>query len=73
MRVSVSGSKVWEVDYRLDGKDCSYTLGRFPDLSIADARQLRNAAAKLVASGIHPKAYETSRVGFETALGNAVP
>ncbi|MGF6261082.1 integrase [Paraburkholderia youngii] len=58
LRVSVSGSKVWKFDYRLDGKDCSYTLGRFPDLSIADARQLRNAAAKLVASGIHPKAYE---------------
>ncbi|MEX3854585.1 Arm DNA-binding domain-containing protein [Paraburkholderia sp. BR10923] len=56
LRVSVSGSKVWKFDYRLDGKDCSYTRGRFPDVSIADARQLRNAAAKLVASGIHPKA-----------------
>ncbi|WP_429486080.1 Arm DNA-binding domain-containing protein [Paraburkholderia youngii] len=54
--MSVSDSKVWKFDYRLDGKDCSYTLGRFPDVSIADARQLRNAAAKLVASGIHPKA-----------------
>lgn len=58
LRVSVSGSKVWKFDYRLDGKDCSYTLGRFPDLSISDARQRRNDAAKLVASGIHPKAYE---------------
>jgi integrase len=58
LRVSVSGSKVWKFDYRLDGKDCSYTLGRFPDLSINDARQRRNDAAKLVASGIHPKAYE---------------
>src|SRR5579864_470968 len=58
LRVSVSGSKVWKFDYRLDGKDCSYTLGRFPDLSINDARQRRNDAAKLVASGIHPKAHE---------------
>ncbi|WP_118183394.1 tyrosine-type recombinase/integrase [Paraburkholderia phosphatilytica] len=58
LRVSVSGSKVWKFDYRLDGKDCSYTLGRFPDVSIADARQLRNAAAKLVSSGVHPKAHE---------------
>lgn len=56
--VSVAGSKVWKFDYRLDGKDCSYTLGRFPDLSIADARQLRNAAASLVACGVHPKAHE---------------
>jgi integrase len=58
LRVSVSGSKVWKFDYRLDGKDCSYTLGQFPDLSISDARQRRNDAAKLVASGIHPKAHE---------------
>lgn len=58
LRVSVSGSKVWKFDYRLDGKDCSYTLGRFPDLSISDARQRRNDAARLVASGIHPKAHE---------------
>jgi hypothetical protein len=27
LRVSVSDSKVWKFDYRLDGKDCSYTLG----------------------------------------------
>jgi hypothetical protein len=58
LRVSVSGSKVWKFDCQLDGKDCSYALGRFPDLSIADAHELRSAATKLVASGIHPKAHE---------------
>jgi hypothetical protein len=41
LRVSVSGSKVWKYDYRLDGKDCSYTLGRFPDLSIMRANNTR--------------------------------
>ena len=55
LQVSTSRSKVWKFDYRLDGKDCSHTLGRFPVLSINDARQRRNDAAKLVASGIHPK------------------
>ncbi|WP_429457701.1 hypothetical protein [Paraburkholderia sp. JPY465] len=25
LRVSVSGSKVWKFDYRLDGKDCRYS------------------------------------------------
>ncbi|MFM0299631.1 Arm DNA-binding domain-containing protein [Paraburkholderia sediminicola] len=47
-----------EFDYRLDGKDCNYALGRFPDLSISDARQRRIDAARLVAFGIHPVAYE---------------
>ncbi|WP_425194948.1 Arm DNA-binding domain-containing protein [Paraburkholderia phenazinium] len=41
LRVSVSGSKLCKFDYRLDGKDCSYTLGRFPDLSV-EAGQLHS-------------------------------
>ena len=39
LRVSGSGSKVWKFDYRLDGKDCSYTLGRFPDLSMPECEE----------------------------------
>jgi integrase len=57
LRVSVAGSKTWKFDYRLDGKDCSYTLGQFPALSLNDARALREEAAKLVAAGVHPKAH----------------
>jgi hypothetical protein len=53
---SAVGSKRWKFDYRLDGKDCTYTLGVFPDLKINDARKRRNDAADLVAKGIHPKA-----------------
>ncbi|WP_420915898.1 hypothetical protein [Paraburkholderia monticola] len=30
LRVSVSGSKVWKFDYRLDGKDCSHTPWAIP-------------------------------------------
>ena len=28
--VSVAGSKRWKFDYRLDGKDCTFTVGTFP-------------------------------------------
>ncbi|MFP3566663.1 tyrosine-type recombinase/integrase [Paraburkholderia sp. SIMBA_030] len=56
--VSITGTKTWKFDYRLDGKACTYTLGRFPDLSLHDARELRGNAAKLVGAGIHPKAHE---------------
>ena len=69
LRVSVSDSKVWKFDHRLDGKDCSYTLGQFPDLSISDARQRRNDAARLVASGFHPKAHER-QLQLETIAHN---
>jgi integrase len=53
--VSAAGSKTWKFDYRLDGKACTYTLGRFPDVSLGDARRLRGEAAQSVAAGIHPK------------------
>jgi len=56
--VSVKGTKTWKFDYRLDGKTCTYTLGRFPDLSLHDARELRSIAAKLVRGGVHPRAHE---------------
>ncbi|MEM5341556.1 tyrosine-type recombinase/integrase [Paraburkholderia azotifigens] len=59
--VSITGTKTWRFDYRLDGKACTYTLGRFPDLSLLDARKARSIAAELVAAGIHPKAHEKQR------------
>ncbi|WP_405044795.1 MULTISPECIES: Arm DNA-binding domain-containing protein [Paraburkholderia] len=48
--VSIKGTKTWKFDYRLDGKTCAYTLGRFPGLSLHDARELRSNAARLVRS-----------------------
>ncbi|WP_233853838.1 Arm DNA-binding domain-containing protein [Paraburkholderia sp. HD33-4] len=40
--VSVTGTKTWKFDYRLDGKACTFTLGRFYDLmqSIAKRKPL---------------------------------
>jgi integrase len=52
--VSMAGSKTWKWSYRLDGKDCTYTIGRFPDVGIKDAEDARRAAEKLVDAGQHP-------------------
>ncbi|MDN7177254.1 Arm DNA-binding domain-containing protein [Caballeronia sp. SEWSISQ10-4 2] len=54
--VSAAGSKRWKFDYRLDGKDGTYTLGAFPKVTPTEACKLRNDAAELVEKGIHPKA-----------------
>lgn len=51
-------SKYWKWNYRLDDKDCTYTLGEYPDVGPHKARELRDAAKKLVAEGIHPLAYK---------------
>lgn len=60
--VSTAGSKTWKWNYRLDGKDCTYTIGKFPEIGVADARQRRADAAKLVEKGIHPAEHEAAQV-----------
>lgn len=60
--VSTAGTKSWFYAYRLDGKDCTYGIGRYPDVKLAEARERRAAAEKLVASGIHPKAHDEQQI-----------
>lgn len=36
--VTPAGSKIWRVKYRVEGREKLATLGRFPELSLADAR-----------------------------------
>jgi len=60
--VAVSGKKYWKWNYRLDGKDSTYTLGTFPDLKPAEARERRLAAEKLVAQGIHPAEHDAEKI-----------
>lgn len=52
--ITTSGKKYLKWNYRLDGKDYTYTLGVFPALGLAEARVKRAAAEQLVNAGIHP-------------------
>lgn len=52
--VTTAGKKYWKLNYRLDGKDGTYTIGEYPDIGLQKARELRDAAKKLIADGIHP-------------------
>ena len=54
--VSPAGGKLWRLKFRLDGKERVLALGQYPDVSIADARDKRDAARKLIAKGIDPVA-----------------
>lgn len=60
--ISKAGSKRWSWAYRLDGKDCTYQIGCWPDVGLAEARERRAAAEKLVNAGIHPKAHDEQQV-----------
>lgn len=67
--VRPNGSKLWRLKYRFDGKEKLLSLGRYPDLSLAEAR-LRRAEAKVaLGKGIDPGAKEVVAPGktFEKA------
>jgi integrase len=52
--VSATGVKSWRYDYRLHGKRETLTLGRYPDVTLADARDSHAEARRHVARGESP-------------------
>lgn len=52
--VTAKGGKYWRFDYSLNGKRKTLSLGTFPEVSLADAREKRTAAREQVARGIDP-------------------
>jgi len=51
-----SGGKLWRFKYRLMGKEKLLSLGVYPDVSLARAREKRDEARRLLADGIDPSA-----------------
>lgn len=54
--VHPNGSKYWQLGYRFDGKQKVFSIGVYPAVSLADARQRRDEAKRLLAQGIDPNA-----------------
>jgi integrase len=56
LEVAPSGGKWWRLKYRHQGKEKRLSLGVFPDVTLADARERRDDARRLLARGIDPSA-----------------
>lgn len=54
LTISTSGSKLWYFRYRFGGKENRLAFGAYPQVTLAQAREKRDAARKLLASGICP-------------------
>jgi Arm DNA-binding domain len=52
--VCKNGSKLWRFAYRFEGKQKQIALGHYPEVSLAEARERRDASRKLLASGKNP-------------------
>ena len=49
-----NGSKYFQLRYTLHGKENTHQLGKYPDMSLSDARQAAKVARNLVSSGLDP-------------------
>lgn len=52
--VNPNGARYWRLKYRVAGKEKSLALGVYPEVSLADARQKRAEAKKVLAAGGDP-------------------
>lgn len=55
LHVSPKSHKGWRFKYRFEGKEQLLTLGAYPEVSLADAREKRNDARKLLREGRDPR------------------
>ena len=54
--IKPTGGKLWRWSYRFDGKEKLMSLGKYPDVSLALARERHAEARKLLATGVDPMA-----------------
>lgn len=52
LEVSWNGGKWWRLKYRFDGKEKRLSLGVYPDISLKDARNMREEWRRQIANGI---------------------
>lgn len=70
--ITPSGGKLWRLKYKVEGKAGLLAFGSYPEISLADARQKRDDARKLIANGINPGAVKKAQKAAKfTAAGNS--
>ncbi|WP_280954887.1 Arm DNA-binding domain-containing protein [Paludibacterium denitrificans] len=54
MEVTPAGGKRWLFRYRFNGKAAKLALGKYPEVSLAEAREKATKARHLLTNGINP-------------------
>jgi len=53
--ITPAGRKYWRLKYRLLGKENVFSIGRYPEVTLAEAREEKASARKLIQKGLSPK------------------
>jgi integrase len=69
--VRTNGSRLWRFAYRFGGKQKQIALGAYPQVTLAEARDRREAARKLLAAGKDPSVERRLEKIAKAAGGNS--
>src|SRR3546814_13070437 len=70
--ITPQGGRYWRMNYRFGGKAKTMAMGVFPLITLAEAREKRDAARRLLAAGSDPSATRKeaeAREAFEATTG----
>jgi integrase len=65
--ITPAGGKLWRWSYRYEGREKLMSLGKYPDVSLAQARERHSEARKLLAEGVDPMAQRKAAKTAEKA------
>lgn len=69
--VTPQGHRYWRFNYRFGGKAKTLAFGVFPDVGLAEAREKRDAARRMIAAGEDPGAQKKLAAAEERARAQA--
>ncbi|EGF10887.1 phage integrase family site-specific recombinase [Neisseria bacilliformis ATCC BAA-1200] len=71
LAVTPAGGKLWRLDYAIDGKRKTLSIGKYPAVSLLEARQAAEMARADLAKGIDPAAAkQQAKAARQAALRN---
>ena len=71
LHITPAGGKLWKLDYAIDGKRKTLSIGKYPHLSLVEAREAAENARKMKAQGIDPsQAKQQAKAERKAALLN---
>ena len=68
IEVTRTGSRLWRLKYRFEGREKRLSFGAYPAVSLSDAREARESAKAMLAKGIDPGAAKQAEKAARRAV-----
>lgn len=72
LEIHPNGSKYWRMKYRFGGREKRLAIGVFPEITLQEARDARDAARRLLREGIDPSQQKQARKALARQESNGL-